>query len=64
MPIFKGRDGSGREITFVQEEGYNYPVNVVEHLMQNDLKKKLHDVRDFEIRDDDVFIFAFMKSGL
>ena len=63
MPIFKGKDGAGKEITFIQEEGYNYPCKIVEDLMQNDFKKKLHDVRDFEVRDDDMLVCAFMKSG-
>ena len=63
MPIFNGKDGTGKEIEFIQEEGYNYPCKTVESLMQNDLKKKLHDVRDYEIRDNDILVCAFMKSG-
>ena len=64
MPVFKGKDGTGKEITFIQEEGYNYPSQMVERLMQNDFKKKLHDVRDFDVRDDDIMVCAFMKSGM
>ena len=64
MPVFKGKDGTGKEITFVQQEGYNYPYKIVEVLMQNDFKKKLHDVRDFNVRDDDILICAFLKSGI
>lgn len=63
MPLFKGKDGSGKELLFVEEEGNIYPQGIVEFCMQNDLKKKLYDVRDFETREDDVFICAFAKSG-
>ena len=63
MPLFTGRDGSGKEITFIQEEGYNYPKLMVDFIMKGDLKTKLHDVKNFAVKDDDVFICAFMKSG-
>ena len=63
MPLFKGMDGSGKDLLFVEEEGNIYPQGIVEFCMQNDLKKKLYDVRDFETRKDDVFICAFAKSG-
>ena len=63
MPLFKGKDGSGKELLFVEEEGNVYPQGIVEFGMQNDLKKKLHDVRTFETRDDDVFICAYAKAG-
>ena len=63
MPLFKAKDGAGKEITFIQEEGLNYPYKLVEYFMQNDLKQKLHDVRDFDMRDGDILVCAFMKSG-
>ena len=63
MPAFKGRDGSGKELRFVEEEGNVYPQGIVEFGMQNDLRKKLYAVRDFVTRDDDVFICAYAKAG-
>ena len=50
MPLFKGKDGAGKEMLFVEEAGNVYPQKLVELSMQNDLKKKLHDARNFETR--------------
>ena len=54
----------GKEIVFIQEEGYNYPIQMVELVMQNDFKKRLHEVKDFEVRDNDIMVCAYMKSGI
>ena len=65
MSIFKGLDGSGKEISFyqIEEEGLYYAKRLVDRFMHSDLKQKLHDVKHFPSRDDDVFICAYMKSG-
>ena len=63
MPKFKGIDGSGKMISLIQEEGYYFPEKMVEMTMQNDMKKKLHNVRNFKARDDDILLCAYMKSG-
>ena len=63
MPSFKGRDGAGKELSFVEEDGNVYPQGIVEFGMQNDLRKKLYDVKNFETWDDDVFICAYAKAG-
>ena len=63
MPVFKGKDGTGKEKTFVREEGYTWPIKAVERFMKNDLKKRLEEIKYFDVRSDDILVCAYMKSG-
>lgn len=64
MTHFVGKDGKGKDIRFIQYDGLNYPVGVV-NLMDSgqNLQKQLETCRALKVRDDDVFIPAFLKSG-
>ena len=64
MPIFKGKDGTGQEKTFIREDGYIWPIKSVEKFMKDGLKKRLEEVRDFEVRSDDILVCAYQKSGM
>ena len=63
MSIFKGKDGTGKEKTFIREDEYVLPSKQVERFMKDGVKKRLEEMRDFEVRDDDLLICAYMKSG-
>lgn len=65
MSEFVGKDGNGKDVHFIQYDGLNYPANIVNGVMGNkDLEKQLKWCRDIDVREDDLFIPAFLKSGI
>lgn len=64
MTEFIGKDGSGKDILrFIEYDGLIYTQSVVQHMGNGGLKEQVEACRHLEVRDDDIFIPAFMKSG-
>lgn len=63
MEEFLGKDGSGKDIRFIRYDGLNYPVGVVGLMQNGGFKEQLEACRNLEVRQDDVFIPAYVKSG-
>lgn len=64
MSDFVGKDGSGKDVRFVQYDGLNYPVGVVKKMENgHNLRSQLEACRDLAVREDDVFLPAYLKSG-
>ena len=56
-------DAEGNEFNFVEEDGMVYNKRYVNRMRCGGLRQQLEYVRDMEIRDDDLFIAAYAKSG-
>ena len=59
------KDVNGDDIRLIEQDGMLYPEKIVNNVMESDnFNDQLNMVQNLNVRDDDVFMFAFMKSGL
>ena len=64
MPIKEITDRKGRQFKWDVYDEHGFPAEIMEKIVPAGIEAKLNEVKQLELRDDDIMVCTFPKAGI